>query len=142
MQPAAKGGVLNKLFGYSWFEEYPTSPGTFVLNGFMYSLIGLFDLAQLDGYYSNPNTDDSALLFTEGIESLRIFLPFFDTGIGSLYDLRHFGLKGAPNVARWDYHSLHIYLLKWLSIITKDEFFSATADRWAAYAAGKRAKHN
>lgn len=25
---------------YIWFEEYPTDPPTFVLNGFMYSLMG------------------------------------------------------------------------------------------------------
>ncbi len=39
--------VSHYLFVYwrlVWYEEYPTSPPTFVLNGFMYSLLGLFDL--------------------------------------------------------------------------------------------------
>lgn len=35
------------LFGHVWFEEYPTTPGSFVLNGFMYSLIGLHDFANV-----------------------------------------------------------------------------------------------
>ncbi|EFO22995.2 hypothetical protein LOAG_05488 [Loa loa] len=137
---AAKGGVLNELFGHPWFEEYPTTPGTFVLNGFLYSLIGLYDFAQVSNSHDGEN--DSAKLFSLGLESLRIFLPLFDTGSGTFYDLRHLGLKTAPNLARWDYHSVHIYLLKWLYIITKDEFFNETANRWASYAAGHRAKHN
>ncbi|KAL3994132.1 D-glucuronyl C5-epimerase C-terminus family protein [Acanthocheilonema viteae] len=137
---AAKGGVLNELFGHPWFEEYPTTPGTFVLNGFLYSLIGLYDFAQVSN--SEDGENDSNTLFSVGLESLRIFLPLFDSGSGTFYDLRHLGLKTAPNLARWDYHSVHIYLLKWLYIITKDEFFNETANRWASYAAGHRAKHN
>ncbi|VDN03778.1 unnamed protein product [Thelazia callipaeda] len=137
---AAKGGVRNELFHHPWFEEYPTTPGTFVLNGFLYSLIGLYDFAQLSALRGDEN--DSAALFSIGLESLRTFLPLFDTGSGTLYDLRHLNLRGAPNLARWDYHSVHIYLLKWLYIITKDELFNVTADRWAAYATGHRAKHN
>ncbi|CAG9533610.1 unnamed protein product [Cercopithifilaria johnstoni] len=137
---AAKGGVLNELFGHPWFEEYPTTPGTFVLNGFLYSLIGLYDFAQVSDLQDGKN--DSITLFSVGLESLRIFLPLFDSGSGTFYDLRHLGLKTAPNLARWDYHSVHIYLLKWLYIITKDEFLNETATRWASYATGHRAKHN
>ncbi|VDK82484.1 unnamed protein product [Onchocerca ochengi] len=137
---AAKGGVLNELFGHPWFEEYPTTPGTFVLNGFLYSLIGLYDFAQVSN--SQDVENDSATLFSVGLESLRIFLPLFDTGSGTFYDLRHLGLKTTPNLARWDYHSVHIYLLKWLYIITEDEFFNETANRWASYATGHKAKHN
>lgn len=44
---SADGGVkavfMEKL---DWYEEYPTNPSTFILNGFMYSLIGLYDLHQ------------------------------------------------------------------------------------------------
>lgn len=30
-----------------WYEEYPTEPGNFVLNGFIYALFGLYDLTQV-----------------------------------------------------------------------------------------------
>lgn len=40
---APVGGIVNHLFGHPWYEEYPTTPGSYVLNGFMYSLIGLHD---------------------------------------------------------------------------------------------------
>jgi heparosan-N-sulfate-glucuronate 5-epimerase len=45
---SARGGVtayfLDQL---PWYEEYPTEPPSFVLNGFIYSLIGLYDLFTL-----------------------------------------------------------------------------------------------
>lgn len=46
--PSETGGVLAKFFGKAvWYEEYPTQPSSFVLNGFIYSLIGLYDLITL-----------------------------------------------------------------------------------------------
>jgi len=39
--PSTDGGVLASLFNLPWYEEYPTVPGTFVLNGFIYALVGL-----------------------------------------------------------------------------------------------------
>jgi len=135
---AKDGGITNKIFGdYDWYEEYPTTPGSYVLNGFMYSLIGLYDFSTLKEF-----GNESRKLFDNGLNSLRIFLPLYDTGSGSIYDLRHVGLKTAPNLARWDYHAVHIYLLKWLETITGDKFLGEVADRWIGYAQGKRAKHN
>ncbi|KAI1727792.1 D-glucuronyl C5-epimerase [Ditylenchus destructor] len=134
---ATEGGVSNNLFGHYWYEEYPTTPGTYVLNGFLYSLIGLYDASMI------PELKVEATeLFDTGVNSLRTFLPLYDTGVGSVYDLRHLGLKSSPNIARWDYHALHVYLLKWLYNITDDKFLNEVADRWAGYAHGKRAKHN
>lgn len=131
-----EGGVVNKLFGYDWFEEYPTTPGIFVLNGFIYSLIGLHD------YSSSDNSSSALKIFQRGIDSLHRMLPLFDTGSRSFYDLRHLTLKLPPNVARWEYHALHIYLLKWISKITAVEYFDEVAERWISYANGHWAKHN
>lgn len=42
------GGVLSEFMNkHPWFDEYPTIPPIFILNGFMYSLIGLYDLYSL-----------------------------------------------------------------------------------------------
>jgi len=134
---ATEGGVVNRLFGFDWYEEYPTTPGTFVLNGFLYSLIGLRDAAAI------PELKEEAMaLFEKGVESLKTLLPLYDTGSGSIYDLRHLSLGTAPNLARWDYHAVHIYLLKWMFNITGESLFNDVADRWAGYAHGRRAKHN
>lgn len=144
---ASDGGVRNMLFGHVWFEEYPTTPGSFVLNGFMYSLIGLHDFANVKLADDDPEearlgAERASVLFATGMDSLRTFLPLYDTGSGSIYDLRHVGLRSAPNIARWDYHAVHVYLLKWLVQITGDKMLNETAERWIAYSWGRKAKHN
>ncbi len=60
--PSGEGGFQAKLLDtHIWYEEYPTSPPTFVLNGFMYSLLGLYDLRdalethELTGWVSFSN---------------------------------------------------------------------------------------
>lgn len=145
---SSEGGVRAEFFGNVWYEEYPTTPGSFVLNGFLYSLIGLYDLSKLDVSIAGMNESsririkEAHELYSAGIRSLKQLLPLYDTGSGTIYDLRHVALGTAPNLARWDYHAVHVYLLKWISGIEKDEFLSETADRWIGYAYGKRAKHN
>jgi heparosan-N-sulfate-glucuronate 5-epimerase len=159
--PSAQGGVLAKFMGIlPWYEEYPTTPASFVLNGFIYSLLGLYDLHQVA-----PKTKggkEARILFDQGIESLKKMLTTFDTGSGSVYDLRHFSLGIAPNIARWDYHVTHVNQLLLLATIDDDSVFSQvtcnnplktqslnvfsfyfkTADRWRGYMNGKRAMHN
>ena len=92
--PTSEGGVVARFMESShvWYEEYPTKPSSFILNGFMYSLLGLYDL-----FATLPNESHYAAdlklskqLFDDGIASLRAILPFYDTGSGSVYDLRHF----------------------------------------------------
>jgi heparosan-N-sulfate-glucuronate 5-epimerase len=92
--PTSDGGVVTNFMDtfHIWYEEYPTNPSSFILNGFMYSLLGLYDL-----FATLPNESQyaedlqlSKKLFDDGIESLRTILPFYDTGSGSVYDLRHF----------------------------------------------------
>jgi len=138
--PSSEGGILAKFIDkYNWFEEYPTTPSSFVLNGFIYSLIGLYDLKQVA---PPEQTQDAERLYSAGIESLKVMLPFFDTGSGTIYDLRHFTLGVAPNLARWDYHATHINQLLLLSTIEDDPLFEQTAKRWLTYMKGKRAPHN
>ncbi|KAF6732603.1 D-glucuronyl C5-epimerase [Oryzias melastigma] len=138
--PSAQHGVkavfMNK---YDWYEEYPTSPGSFVLNGFIYSLIGLYDLAETAGEKLGR---EAGQLFSRGMESLKAMLPLFDTGSGSIYDLRHFMLGTAPNLARWDYHTTHINQLQLLASIDNAAIFKDVIKRWKGYLKGIRAKHN
>lgn len=134
--PASDGGILNRLFGVDWFEEFPVtqSNGTFVLNGFLYALIGLHDFA--------AHSQRSQELFWHGTSSLRTLLPLFDCGIRSTYDLRHIPLGSRPNIARWDYHALHVVLLQWMHRQTNETLLKQTAKRWADYANGMPLKHN
>lgn len=120
---SAQGGVLAKFMGLlPWYEEYPTTPPSFVLNGFIYSLLGLYDLHQVAPKAKGGR--EAGLLFDQGMESLKKMLTMFDTGSGSVYDLRHFSLGVAPNIARWDYHVTHVNQLLLLATIDDDSIFS------------------
>ncbi|KAK0136934.1 D-glucuronyl C5-epimerase B [Merluccius polli] len=138
--PSAQRGVkavfMNK---YDWYEEYPTTPSSFVLNGFIYSLLGLYDLSETAG---EKRGREAALLLARGMESLKAMLPLYDTGSGSIYDLRHFVLGTAPNLARWDYHTTHINQLQLLASIDDAAIFKDVVKRWKSYLKGGRAKHN
>ena len=138
--PSSQGGVLAKFMDkYSWYEEYPTSPGSFVLNGFIYGLIGLYDVTSVADV---EESREARRLFDDGMVSLKAMLPLFDAGSGTIYDLRHISLGKAPNLARWDYHATHISQLQLLASIDNDPIFKETVARWIGYTKGKRAKHN
>lgn len=146
-----------------WFEEYPTKPESlFVLNGFMYSIIGLGDYltsecASTVGDNSLESRDRVKRLLIDSITSLTSLISMFDTGSRSLYDLRHvFDPMLNPNVARWDYHTLHVsqmlYLINMLDEMRQemDDWTSAEkrllkrgvqvldtmAKRWRSYSEG------
>lgn len=137
---SAQGGVKARFANtYDWYEEYPTTPSSFVLNGFIYSLFGLYDLKQI--------ATDEALqtvtrLYNEGMKTLKAMLLMFDSGAGTFYDLRHVSVGLAPNRARWDYHTTHISQLLQLAKMDKDPLIVRTAKRWQDYMVGKRSPHN
>ncbi|XP_076472652.1 D-glucuronyl C5-epimerase-like [Babylonia areolata] len=136
-----QGGVLAKFLDkYDWYEEYPTTPSSFVLNGFIYALLGLYDLKETA--QGEPGAA-AGQLYRAGIRSLKAMLLMFDTGSDTFYDLRHLSSGLEPNRARWDYHTTHINQLLQLVVIEEDEpLFRATAQRWMGYMKGKRARHN
>lgn len=135
-------GVRTKfLEKYVWYEEYPTTPSSFVLNGFMYALLGLYDLKMIK--VSGGASTKAESLYEEGVESLKVMLPLFDTGSGTMYDLRHFTVPGVtPNLARIDYHVTHINQLLTFATFEEDTIFKSTAERWIGYTQGKKAPHN
>ena len=150
-----QGGVVAMFMNkYPWYEEYPTEPHSFVLNGFMYSLLGLYDLRQTlkEAEASIPDRESghklSDSLFNQGLSSLVAIAPLFDTGSGSTYDLRHFSMVGSgpPKLARWDYHSTHVNLMYVLSTVCSDSkdksALLSLSTRWQRYMVGERADHN
>ena len=127
--PVDQGGVLRTYNGHSWYEEYPTpDAGSFVLNGYIYSLIGLYDL------WTVFNSTEAGELYQNGTDSLYAMIGLFDLGCASSYDLVHHSVPGtAPNIAREGYHSLHITLISVMNIFENDGF-QTVEDRWIEYA--------
>lgn len=121
------GGVLTYWDGqYMFYEEYPTFPSSFVLNGFIFALLGLYDLSQ----YEISKADE---LFNKGFLTLKRILPLYDLGNKSAYDLTHYTCMSFPNVARWGYHITHINQLFALNCITKDKDVNSFYFRWKKY---------
>ena len=130
---------------FIWYEEYPTKPNSiFVLNGFIYSLIGLLDMKNCLKMIENENYKAINSLYLEGINSLKTLLPMFDSGTRTFYDLRHISNapNSEPNLARWDYHILHINLLLHLATVEDSHIFKTITKRWIDYSNGEWAKHN
>src|SRR5208283_6097257 len=110
-----------------YYEEYPTRPApSFTLNGFMFTLVGLYDVSQA------PDEQASAL-FKSGMLTLRAALPFYDLGDGSAYDLAH--LTRPPRAVHRDagYHLVHITLLNALGSAVQDPDLLWYRDNWNSY---------
>ena len=55
------------LQSYSILEEYPTSPATYTLNGYMYTLLGLYDWSSVN----SPSAATALEMFSDGIRTLE-----------------------------------------------------------------------
>lgn len=126
--PVDKGGVKGDFNGHVFYEEYPSkSYPTHVLNGFMFTLIGLYDC------YENTRLPLAKTLYEQGIETLKYALPYFDNHNISLYHLGHLNGTGMPVFIDPKYHLIHINQLNFFYGIEKAEIFKYYRDRWSDY---------
>jgi hypothetical protein len=110
--PMTEGGVTTTLDGGVWFEEYPTpARASYVLNGFLFTLVGLWDIA--------PLVPDARTLYDDGRATLEANLHRWDSDGFVSYDLR------SPWFDR-TYDPIHAALLQAMI----DERPSATVARW------------
>lgn len=120
-----EGGLLNYFNNVPIYEEYPSPLRTVgVLNGFMFSLFGLYDLLLL------TKSEKAEKLFTSGIEALKKLLPYYDIGYWSRYYLFDFPKK---YTASFTYQSLMAEQLKALYFITGEILFKDYSDKWLGY---------
>lgn len=73
-------GVLEHRPAGSHYLEYTYAPGERILNGYIQSLVGLYEYAKLTG---DP---EGQVLFEAGDANARAETPRYDTGAWSLYD--------------------------------------------------------
>jgi len=101
--PVEKGGVVRRLPNGVLFEEVPSWHLNGILNGWIFALFGLYDflLAEEDL--------DVRRLLEESLRTLIAYLPRYNAGYWSLYDLQ-------GNLASPFYHRLHIAQLKALEL--------------------------
>ncbi|MDQ3936433.1 MAG: D-glucuronyl C5-epimerase family protein [Actinomycetota bacterium] len=127
--PSDEGGAAAALDGGLVPEEYPTDPPSLVLNGLMFGLWGLRDVAVGLG-------DERARAgFDSGVDALVRCLGRWDTGNWSRYDLFP---HRVTNVASTAYHLLHITQLDATGRLARRPELVAAAWRWVEYAELRR----
>ncbi|HET8635983.1 MAG TPA: D-glucuronyl C5-epimerase family protein, partial [Acidobacteriaceae bacterium] len=148
LRPRTEGGLRSDLrylpFGNKrlvWFEEYypdpKHDPPAYTLNGFMTTMLGLYDWAHLA-----PAQDGAAQAsdyFKQAVKSLQIVLPHYDSGFFSIYDLGYITYPGTPPRYGLDYHAYHVTLLNALNSVVSRPLFRAVIKRWQRYAEEARA---
>ncbi len=135
--PVSNGGVVYTLEDlapslkkYIIYEEYIANPASYTLNGFMFSLLGLYDWAQVS---SGEDQKLSEKHFKSGIKTLEKILPYYDIGGFSAYDLGHITHRKAKPHVIAKYHAIHIYLLHALYTVTDNETLHEFELLWASY---------
>ena len=111
----ADGGVVTE--GGKWLEEYPDSHH--VLNGSMFAAFGLYDMIRV------TRDPEATRVWTTFTRNLADNLYQYENNGSILYELR----PGA--VAQPRYFDLHLRQLRALALLTGDERFAMTADRWS-----------
>lgn len=112
--------------GDPWIEEYRVDPPSHILNGFLWALWGVWDMARIGG------SEEAAALFGACTRTLVRNLDRYDTGYWSLYEL---GGTRLPMLASPFYHALHLVQLEVTARITGEAVFAKVAERWRGYAA-------
>ncbi len=120
------GGVVGEIskINCSWYEEYTKLPLNHVLNGKVYSLLGIYDLWEV------TKKNSVKKILDEGCLSMQKALPLFDAGYWSYYDIAE---DGRNYVASMMYHNLHICQLQILYKLTNNEEFKKSADLFKKY---------
>lgn len=104
----SRGGVRSYLADNSVFlEEYPSAKPSHVLNGFLYSLIGLAE------YNRFSEDEDTSRLFEQLLDTLIANIRLWSSDCWSLYEVNEVYLKSA-NFCTPSYHNLQISQLKWV----------------------------
>lgn len=116
------GGIRNRFKGHVFYEEAPSIPPSCILNGFIFSLLGPYDLYRVEGDMKAKE------IFETGIETLEKCLTYYDIGYWSLYNLQY-----NKYLASKYYHNIHIIQLLLLYEITNSKIFYNYAEKWNAY---------
>ncbi len=136
--PAGLGGPQNTLWaldlslgGYTTLEEFPSHPPYYTLNGFMFTMLGLYDWEQLDPA-AGTTAATAREWFDRSLVTLLYTLPYYDAGGFSTYDLGHVIAGASPNLQP-EYHLIHVYLLHALHSITGVDRLKCFERLWHAY---------
>jgi heparosan-N-sulfate-glucuronate 5-epimerase len=123
LRQVSQGGLQTSYEGGAWLEEAPTTKPAYILNGFLMTIVGVYDLSDLD--------PAAQTLFDETVPTAAASLPAFDNGEGSSwYDLTsRYGVK--PHIPKAGYGPIIVKTLEVLNTLSPHEAFLHYANAWA-----------
>lgn len=116
----AEGGVRRTdERGFTWFEEYPSATPSLVLNGYIYTLFGIYDL------YRVTKNDKAGQLYDDCVSTLENNVFKYDVWYWSVYDQLKREL-----VSYYYQKNVHIPLMEIMHQLTGKDVFKKYADKW------------
>jgi hypothetical protein len=113
---------------YVWIDEYPQQLDQ-TFNGYVFALIGLhdyFELTKDQTRYSAARNASVRDLLRGGITTIRAYIPTLrNPGTVSDYCMGH-------HYRNPHYHAMHVRLLRYLTVMTRDPWFGRMAALFAA----------
>jgi hypothetical protein len=123
-RPSARHGFRVLFRHHVFFDGFPSSPPSLVLEDFQISLVGLADLAQFER--------DAARLFDQGLSSLYWALPLLDDEGKPIFSLTYLTQPGAPRLYEAPAHTLNTLFLCELVRMRPSSQASRYVRRWEA----------
>ncbi len=122
------GGITCFTEWGPFYEEYPAQVPVLVLNGFIFSLLGIYD-------FIRTHLEDSLAqkILNDGIDTLVNILPEYDMGFWSKYSLCRADFHPEVDPSTIGYHHLHILQLELLFRLSGREIFREYARKWSSY---------
>ncbi len=123
-RPLEEGGTTSRLHAGCFIEEFPRTPPSHVLNGCIYGLLGVYDVADALGHRGG-------FALARRVEStLETNVGLFTTPLGwSRYALN---IHGHRPLASPHYHRAHVGLARLVAERTGSPSLKGAADRWHA----------
>ena len=120
IKPIEDGGPSIHEGGFLFLEEVPSRPRSSILNGWIFSLFGLYD------YWLALRDQEAYEIFQRSLATLKNHLHQYDAGYWSYYDAQ--GHLASPF-----YHDLHIHQLSALGLVDQAPLLIEYRDRWIMY---------
>lgn len=105
--------------GCIWFEEYQTKEPSFVLNGFVYTVLGILD------FYRATNDEKAKKLYDDCVHTLETNLHKYDKWYWSVYDQEKKEL-----VSHYYQKNVHIPLMGIMAELTQKDIFKKYLYKW------------
>ncbi len=125
--PASEGGVTTFTDLGPFYEEYPAPFPTMVLDGFFFSLCGLYDCVRV------LRLPQAKALFDAGVRTAKAWLPRYDLGFWIRYNYCREPFYPDPDPATIGYLRLVVTQLRLFHRLTGDAEFLRWAKHYGSY---------